>query len=1337
MRSAILNFFLVCCLIGMAGLPVVAQQPRLDAKGELMNMDELDLSSMAQPVPENNRFIDSAYNIWCGSVIKAENGKYYMFYSRWPKSEGHGAWITHSEIALARADRPEGPYKHLKVVFKARGKQFWDGVCTHNPAAIVHNGKYYLYYMGATGTAEIKKGFDYSPAWYNYRNNQRIGVAVANDPEGEWKRFDKPVLDVSKDSSAYDAMMVSNPAITVDQNGRAILVYKQVERNGTYRGGRVRYGVAFSKSIMGPFSKHPQPIFEDKLNPNAKEWMIAEDPFIWSHKGTNYAIVRDVIGKFTGSSGGLALFSSKNGIDWSPAKHPKVLSKDVYAENGSRFDDKLERPCLLLEKGLPTYLFGAMGIDKRKHSMNVAVPLKWQDALEKNFTQPSVVSKPYVWWHWMGSNFSKEGITKDLEAMKEMGIGGATIFNIASAVQESHFPILNNPWPNQAYRSPAYWEAIRHAAAEAKRLGLEIGLHNTAGYSTTGGPWITEEKGMQRTVVSTIEVEGGKPLKIQLVKPEPPIFMGWGSPKIKPSFYKDIAVLAIASKAVITNADIIDVTSKMNSDGLLEWTPPPGKWTIYRYGHAPTMANPHPLPDDIIGKSLEVDKMSAVQNEFHWKTVLDPLKEHVGDYLGTSFKHLLIDSYEADFQNWTPAFRDEFIKRKGYDPVPWLPVFEKDKNGKFLVINSEEQTARFKWDFKDVVNRLFFENGWNKGKEMIKNLGLQLQFEPYTGPFDIVEGAALADIPMGEFWTHRGGIQAQIPPAARAAGKTIIGAEAFTGRPEVSQYTEDPAFLKPTTVQAFAAGVNRLILHTWVHQPFDDKYQPGMSMGWWGTHFGRHQTWAKPGKAYFDFLGRAQSLLQYGETSADYLCLEKPEGIRSDVIATNDFLLQQIQVKNGKIVLPSGRAYPFLYLPNATAILPDVLKKIQSLVAAGAVVVGTKPLKSSSLQNYPVCDSEVASIANQLWSDAGVKQYGKGFVYTDLATALQRINIISPVTIESIDTVKAIQTLHRHGKDADVFLLVNLSKLPKAVSASFGIKGMQPELWDAEEGSIINAPVWRVENGRTHVQLFLKDYQTVFVVFRKSIQPNASHATKMDIKAGENAVEFATTPNGKSLLVASAKVEAALHQNNQLTKFNLDQPAKINLEGPWLMQFKPKLDKPFDTTFSTLIDFSLSLDDRIKYFSGTVKYLKEYNFSPSQLNGEKRIHLDLGELHDIVSLKVNGKSVGVDWHPPYEYDITDLLKSGTNLFELDVTNNWANRLIGDEQAPADFESGADRGNKGRAMKAFPDWFIKDQPRPSQDRKAFLLWYYHRKDSKLNPAGMIGPVQLIFKSYKQL
>ncbi len=352
-----------------------AQQPKLDKKGNLISMDEVDISAMVQPLPEKNKFIDSSYNIWCGSVAKGKNGKFYMLYSRWPKASGHEAWITHSEIALAKSDKPEGPYRHVKVIFPARGNQYWDGVCTHNPAVIQNKGKYYLFYMGSTGKSFVKPHTSYdNPNWWEYRNNQRIGVAVTDDPEGEWQRYDQPVLDVSKDSAAYDALLVSNPAITVDAKGKVILVYKQVEKNGTMKGGRVRFGVAFSTSLSGPFVKHASPVFEAK--DGGKEWMVAEDPYLWTYKKSNYAIVRDVVGKFTGEAGALALLSSKNGMDWLPTKYPKVMPNHVQMEDGSMSEDKLERPCLYTEKGLPVLLFGALGLNHRQHSINVAVPLK-------------------------------------------------------------------------------------------------------------------------------------------------------------------------------------------------------------------------------------------------------------------------------------------------------------------------------------------------------------------------------------------------------------------------------------------------------------------------------------------------------------------------------------------------------------------------------------------------------------------------------------------------------------------------------------------------------------------------------------------------------------------------------------------------------------------------------------------------------------------------------------------------------------------------------------------------------------------------------------------------
>jgi hypothetical protein len=930
--------------------------------------------------------------------------------------------------------------------------------------------------------------------------------------------------------------------------------------------------------------------------------------------------------------------------------------------------------------------------------------------LEARFNDPPVNARPYVWWHWMGPNFSKEGITKDLEAMRDMGIGGATIFNIASAVQETHFPILNNPWPEQTYRSDAYWEAIKHAASEAKRLGLELGLHNTAGYSTTGGPWVTEERAMQKLVWSKTTVKGGQ-IDILLPKPLLPIFEGWGSTKQRATFYKDIAVIAVSASQKITTKNIIDLSASLTAEGRIKQKLPAGNWIIYRIGHAPTMANPHPLPDDIIGKSLEVDKMSAEQNTFHWKTILDPLKGNLGSDLGKTFKHLLIDSYEADMQNWTPGFREEFIKRKGYDPVPWILSFEKD-----VVINNTEETKRFNYDFNDVVGQLFFENGWEIGKKMMKQYDLDLQFEPYSGPFDIFRGAALADLPMGEFWTHKVGTLHSVPAGGRTAGKNIVGAEAFTGWPDNSQYTEDPAFLKPTATWAFSSGINRLILHTWVHQPFGDNYQPGMSMGWWGTHFGRHQTWAEPGKAFFQYLTRSQVLLQYGEQTADYLCLDKQDKDESDIISLQDFLKQDVKVVNGRITIASGRSYPFIVLPDTNRILPEVLTKLKKLVDAGASLVGPKPEYSYSLQNYPAADQQVKKLASQIWSTKKV--------YSSVKDAFKAFKI-QPDVIVTTESLQYIKTIRRKGDQGDVYFIANLQNKTQRLEASFLITGMQPEIWNAENGTITNAPVWHEKSGRTSVQLELEGNQSIFVVFRKK-----SNASRHIVSVQGN-IEF----SGNKLIARDAKEITINYSNGEKQWLNFTAPSISAISGEWTVDFRPKLEQPFTLNFPTLIDFSEHSDPRVKYFAGTANY--KTTFDLAEPNPDKQYLLDLGQLNDIVSVTLNGKNLGVDWYPPYQIDMSGAIQQGDNTLEVAVTTNWANRLIGDEKEPADFEWGADREKFGRAMKAFPDWFINKQPRPSKGRKAFLLWYYYRPDSELKPAGMVGPVSITARDIRTL
>ncbi len=334
-------------------------------------LPEMNIASMIQPVPESAKFIDPDYYIWCGSMTRTEDGKYHLFYSRWPRKLGHYAWVTNSEIAHAIGDSPTGPFRHHDVSLPARGQSYWDGLDTHNPTIQRFGGKFYLYYTGNTGDGKEMKTLN----WV-HRNNQRIGVAVADSPNGPWKRSDKPLLDVSADPDAPDALVVTNPSVTRDNNGRYLMIYKAVAKKRPKPfGGPVVHLTATAKSPTGPFTKQLKPIFTSEGAD-----FPAEDPFVWyqGDRDQYYAIVKDFNGYFTKAGKSLALFQSEDGLDWKPSKNALVSKTEIrWASGLLQKVNSLERPQLLFENGMPVLLLGAVDETKeRTHSYNVQIPLK-------------------------------------------------------------------------------------------------------------------------------------------------------------------------------------------------------------------------------------------------------------------------------------------------------------------------------------------------------------------------------------------------------------------------------------------------------------------------------------------------------------------------------------------------------------------------------------------------------------------------------------------------------------------------------------------------------------------------------------------------------------------------------------------------------------------------------------------------------------------------------------------------------------------------------------------------------------------------------------------------
>ena len=326
----------------------------------------MDFRKRIGVVPRGNLYTDEGYFVWCGTMFRFRD-MYYMIYSRWEKSKGFGAWVTDSRLCLAKSETSGGQFRHVKELFDYSGNTPEQRKVMHNPAAIVHNGKVYLYFTMNYGTGD----------WWEHRNRQRIGAAYTDDPEKEWTRLPDPVIDITP--GGIDSLMTSNPTVTEMPDGRFLMVYKAVSSDGELpKGGAVICGSAVSDSPLGPFRKSNKPLFVNPEHP----WSV-EDPFIWYEDGYFYALAKDYHGYFTKAdtiwSGSTALFRSVNGTDWEPdPEHTLAFLNELEFDDGHAELFSLERPQIYIEEGKTRYLLCACRFHRDDDvTYNVKIPLEY------------------------------------------------------------------------------------------------------------------------------------------------------------------------------------------------------------------------------------------------------------------------------------------------------------------------------------------------------------------------------------------------------------------------------------------------------------------------------------------------------------------------------------------------------------------------------------------------------------------------------------------------------------------------------------------------------------------------------------------------------------------------------------------------------------------------------------------------------------------------------------------------------------------------------------------------------------------------------------------------
>lgn len=568
------------------------------------------------------------------------------------------------------------------------------------------------------------------------------------------------------------------------------------------------------------------------------------------------------------------------------------------------------------------------------------------EILEEAFRSPPSSVRPHVMWMWMGSNITFDGITHDLEKLKDAGFAGTLMFSIADTTTPWPRAIDGAPTPEVIAFTAPWWERVRHAAAESKRLGLEFGMGNCPGYSTSGGPWVTPEQAMQTVVWSELRVGGGQRFQGVVPRPEPDlrgiqVFPVWNPTNgllerpehpARRSHYRDVALVAMPAQGVVALDQIVDLSTRLQPDGKLDWEAPPGDWVLYRFGH--TIQGAILQPPQFEANGFECDKLSREAVLAHVGHVISETKRHLGDLIGSGFLFLHFDSYEAGVPRWTPRMRDEFRARRGYDPVPFLATLVK------RVIESPERTKAYAADMNRTVEELFRENYYPVLRKALNEAGIRFSCEPYGGPWRASEVVPHVEAVMTEFWTNNGyhpsRNQRETIRAAIDAGKNVIQAEAFTGSPAFSQWSETPAQLKSLGDQAFCDGINRLVLHRFVHQPWMSRHKPGVAMGQWGTHFDHTQTWWEPGKAWISYLSRCQALLQAGTpvvatgTQATFSISggqPSPRSFRRKVGETDVFFVANVARNPGSALarFPVVGKQPELWNPitGETRVLPE------------------------------------------------------------------------------------------------------------------------------------------------------------------------------------------------------------------------------------------------------------------------------------------------------------------------------------------------------------------------------------------------------------------------------
>lgn len=689
---------------------------------------------------------------------------------------------------------------------------------------------------------------------------------------------------------------------------------------------------------------------------------------------------------------------------------------------------------------------------------------------------------------------------------------------------------------------------------------------------------------------------------------------------------------------VIDPTSIVNLTKQMDKDGRLEWDAPEGVWLIVRFAHESTGGPTKHGRKNLMG--LECDKMSKEAVKVHWDNyfgkILDTLR-----VAGTPPMGVIMDSHEAGSQNWTPGFEHEFLKRRGYDILTFLPAMMG------YVVDSREISDGFLYDLRCTVSDMVAENYFGTLQELSTDAGITFTAQA-TGnglslAADNVKAKGQVQKPQGEFWAkHKHGSYdiKETSSAAHIYGKLIASAEAYTDM----KFSQSLAEMKNLADFAYASQLNEFVVCASASQPWLDKF-PGNTGG--GRHYclNRNNTIWEYSRPFWDYQARCAAMMRKGMPVVDiciflgenppvklltYRLPDIPEGYDFDV-CTADAFVNRMRPKNGEITLPDGMSYRMLVLQKNKDITWKTLRHIASLVKAGVPVYGSRPEHSGSFTDFS-SEQAYQQLADELWgvnpSSSGSRQVGKGRIYwgISLEEALNHSGIRPDCGVKSNYTVTdKIYFAHRRLADAEMYFINNHSRESFNDRITLRTLYTHAEYWNPVDGKRYQLPVVSTGADGLEIKLSLASNESGFIVV--SDQPK------------------------KDLPVWAS----------------LQDEKKTSVEGSWNVFFDPEWGGPGEVVFPQLTDWTENSHPGIRYYSGTAVYSKSIQLE--KLTSNEQLLLRFDSISFMAKVWMNGQEVSTVWCSPWEADITDFVQQRENKLQIEVVNSLMNRMIGDASLP--------------------------------------------------------------------